>query len=153
MKRVSSFLFRSAVTALLVIGLVGPILTGCATTTSGPTVPGKIVSDFLGKNVLMNDPGVLNLYATTDCNTSAADELRFTKIVCTGGIASLAGPALIPANVQSAIQIGCQTLGYTDAQNQLLPSVPASVLPGPVNACLNPPTPASLKLPPLKSDV
>lgn len=94
---------------------------GCATTTSGPTLnAGPMLSKIIGSDVLMNDPGVLTLYATQACNVSAAQEYRLSVEACTGQFAALAGGAIIPANVVSAIDLACQTFGYTGANNQLL---------------------------------
>jgi hypothetical protein len=99
---------------------------GCATTTSGPTLAaGPVLSKIIGTDILMNDPGVLTLYATEACNVSAAQEYRISVEACTGQFAALAGGAIIPANLVSAIGLACQTLGYTGANNQLL--VPPSI--------------------------
>jgi hypothetical protein len=139
------------------LALIALALMACATTTSGPTLPaGSALSQILGKNVLMNDPGVLDLYATTTCNTLAADELRLSIEVCSGQLAAVAGGAIIPANVVAGINFACATLGYTNAQNQLLPTVLAyqPIQPGPATACLNPPAAMSAsKLPPLRSAI
>ena len=68
------------------------LLAGCATTNSGPTVnAGPVLSKIVGTNVLMNDPGVLTLYATQACNVSAAQEYRLSIEACTGQFAGLAG--------------------------------------------------------------
>jgi hypothetical protein len=94
---------------------------GCATTTSGPTLnAGPMLSKIIGSDVLMNDPGVLTLYATQACNVSAAQEYRLSIEACTGQFAALAGGAIIPANAVSAINLACQIFGYTGANNQLL---------------------------------
>ncbi len=150
------FRFVSRVPALLFIVFLAIAVTfaACATTSSGPTIPaGSALSQIIGQNVLMNDPTVLALYITTDCNAAAAAELRASIAVCSGGLASVAGGAIIPANVVSGIDLACQIFGYTNAQNQLAPTVPTSVVPGPPAACLNPPAPATLNLPPLKKAV
>src|SRR5208283_5743089 len=102
------------------------LLAGCATTQSGPTLDaGPVLSKIVGTDVLMNDPGVLTLYATQACNVAAAQEYRLSVEACTGQFAALAGGAIIPANLVSAINLLCQTMGYTGANNQLL--VPATI--------------------------
>jgi hypothetical protein len=94
---------------------------GCATTTSGPELnAGPMMSKIIGTDVLMNDPGVLTLYATQACNVAAAQEYRLSVAACTGQLAGLTGGAIIPANAVSAINLACQTFGYTGANNQLL---------------------------------
>ena len=99
---------------------------GCATTTSGPTLDaGPVLSKIIGSDVLMNDPGVLTLYATQACNVAAAQEYRLSVEACTGQYAALAGGTIIPANAVSAINLACQTLGYTGSNNQLL--VPSTI--------------------------
>jgi hypothetical protein len=121
------------------------MLAGCATTTSGPTVNvGPVLSKIVGANVLMNDPGVLTLYATQACNVAAAQEYRLSIEACTGQFAGLAGGAIIPANVISGINLLCQTFGYTGANNQLL--VPATI--SVAGNCM--PTAMAGNLPPLK---
>ena len=119
-------------------------LAGCATTTSGPTVnAGPVLSKIVGTNVLMNDPGVLTLYATQACNVSAAQEYRLSIEACTGQFAGLAGGAMIPANVISGINLLCQTLGYTGANNQLL--VPSAITWRAIACPPRWPAPASVK--------
>lgn len=92
----------------------------------------------------MNDPGVLTLYATQACNVSAAQEYRLSIEACTGQFAGLAGGAMIPSNVISGINLLCQTLGYTAANNQLL--VPSAITVA--GNCM--PTAMAGTLPPLK---
>jgi hypothetical protein len=100
---------------------------GCATTTGGPTLnAGPMLSKIIGNDVLMNDPGVLALYATQSCNVSAAQEYRLSVEACTGQYAALAGGAMVPANAVTAINLACQTLGYTGANNQLL--IPPTII-------------------------
>ena len=121
------------------------LYVGCATTTSGPTLDaGPVLSKLVGTDVLMNDPGVLTQYATEACNVSAAQEYRLSVEACTGQFASLAGGAIIPANLVSAIDLACQTFGYTGANNQLL--VPPTITVA--GACM--PTAAADKLPALR---
>jgi hypothetical protein len=126
----------------IAIALIALALAGCATQSSGPVVPdtqaGTTLSKIIGQNVLMDDPTVLNLYATNMCNVAAAQELRATIMACEGQLAALAGGAIIPANVVTAVNDACQLLGYTSAANQLLPSIPTTVTPGPAAACLQP---------------
>jgi hypothetical protein len=118
---------------------------GCATTTSGPTLnAGPMLSKIVGTDILMNDPGVLTLYATQTCNVSAAQEYRLSVEACTGQYAALAGGAIIPANAVTAINLACQTLGYTGANNQLLVPPTISV----AGNCM--PTAAADKLPALR---
>lgn len=147
---------KRSIVAGILFGVLTAWLSGCATTTSGPTVPaGSALSQIIGQNVLMNDPGVLDLYIITDCNSTAAAELRASIAVCSGGLASVAGGAIIPANVVSGINLACNILGYTNGQNQLLATVVAyqPIQPGPPAVCLNPATAATTasKLPPLRS--
>ena len=150
MKRFIRDFFPSLIFALL----VSFIAAGCASTTSGPTLnAGPVLSQLVGSNVLMDDPNVLALYVTEDCNVAAAQEFRLSVAACDGQLASIQPGLLVPANLQSGIAIACQVLGYTNAQNQLEPIASQSLTPGPPAACLNPPAPASLKLPPLKSAV
>jgi len=114
---------------------------GCATTTSGPTLDaGPVLSKIIGSDVLMNDPGVLTLYATQACNVAAAQEYRLSVEACTGQYAALAGGTIIPANALSAINLACQTLGYTGSNNQLL--VPSTI--AVAGNCMPTPTAASL---------
>jgi len=121
------------------------LCAGCATTTSGPTLnAGPILSKIVGTDVLMNDPGVLTLYATETCNVSAAQEYRLSVEACTGQFAALAGGAIIPANLVSTINLACQTLGYTGGSNQLL--VPPTITVA--GNCM--PTAAADKLPALR---
>src|SRR5271170_308934 len=99
------------------LGLAAMILGACvATQTSGPVLnAGPILSRLIGSNVLMDDPGVLMLYATQYCNVAAAQEYRLTVAACEGQLASVAGGLIVPANVQSGVELGCQVLGYTNA--------------------------------------
>jgi hypothetical protein len=139
MKRLAS------ITGLIAACGIALMLAGCATTTSGPTLnAGPVLSKIVGTNVLMNDPGVLTLYATQACNVSAAQEYRLSIEACTGQYAALAGGAIIPANVISGINLLCQTLGYTGANNQLL--VPSTI--SVAGNCM--PTAMASNLPPLK---
>jgi hypothetical protein len=139
MKRLDS------ITGYIAACRIALMLAGCATTTSGPTVnAGPVLSKLIGTNVLMNDPGVLTLYATQACNVAAAQEYRLSIAACTGQFAGLAGGAIIPANVVSAINLACQTFGYTGANNQLLVPPTISV----AGNCM--PTTMAGDLPPLK---
>jgi hypothetical protein len=129
--------------ATIVIAAAALVMAGCfATQTSGPTVSGtqagSQLSVVIGQNVLMDDPTVLQIYATTDCNVAAAQEFRLSIMACEGQLAALAGGAIIPANVVTGINDACQFLGYTNSANQLLPGLPTTVTPGPASACLQP---------------
>jgi hypothetical protein len=111
----------SSITGFIAACGIALILGGCATTTSGPTLAaGPVLSKIVGTNVLMNDPGVLTLYATQACNVGAAQEYRLSIEACTGQYAELAGGAIIPANIIVGIDMACQTLGYTGSNNQLI---------------------------------
>ncbi|MGA2412609.1 MAG: hypothetical protein ABSG46_19775 [Candidatus Binataceae bacterium] len=133
-----------------ILGLIAPcglalLLTGCATTQGGPTLNvGPVLSKIVGSDVLMNDPGVLTLYATQACNVAAAQEYRLSVEACTGQFTALAGGTVIPANVVGGINVLCETLGYTGANNQLL--VPATITVD--GDCM--PTAVASRLPPLK---
>jgi hypothetical protein len=126
----------------IVIALIALVLAGCATQASGPVIPGTEaggrLSHLIGQNVLMDDGTVLMLYATTNCNVAAAQEFRLTVMACEGQLAALAGGAIIPANLVTAINDACQILGYTNGSNQLLPAFSQGVVPGPAAACLQP---------------
>jgi len=124
---------------VLLLTAIGLALTGCfATNTSGPLVPGQVLSKLIGKNVLMDDPTVLVLYATNDCNVAAAQEYRLSTLLCTGQLSSVTPGFIVPANLQSIVASGCFTMGYTNGQNQLNSNItPVTV--GPASACLAPP--------------
>jgi hypothetical protein len=136
---------RKVIFGLLAAGGFALLLAGCATTQNGPTLDaGPLLSKITGTDVLMNDPGVLTLYATQACNVAAAQEYRLSVEACTGQFAALAGGAIIPANLVSGINLLCQTLGYTGANNQLLVP-PAITVAG---NCM--PSSAASKLPALR---
>ena len=134
MKKFSPFVIIFAIATLT--------FAGCATQTSGPTLPGtqagSHLSKLIGQNVLLDDPTVLQLYVAADCNVAAAQEYRASLGACSGNLAALAGGAIIPANLVTAVQDLCQVLGYTDQSNQLLASLPKMVVPGPPDVCLQP---------------
>lgn len=130
------------------------LCSACATTTGGPTFNGTAVSKIIGQNVLMNDPGILALYATNNCGVAAAQEYRLSILACTGQFAALAGGAIIPANVVSGINDLCQVMGYDNASNQLIVSPTITV--GPLTttgACMPNASIATANLPPLKRAV
>lgn len=134
------------------IGLAALAFAGCATTTSGPEVPSKLLTKLAGSPVLMNDPGVLTMYATTECSVGAAQEYRLSVAACTGQFAGIAGGAPIPANAVAGINLACGVLGYTGGSNQLI--VPANITVGPLTAggpCFPAPTVSPAALPKLKT--
>lgn len=135
------------------IGLAALAFAGCATTTSGPEVPSKLLTKLAGSPVLMNDPGVLTVYATTQCAVGAAQEYRLSVAACTGQFAGIVGGAPIPANAVAGINLACNVLGYTSQSNQLI--VPPTVTVGPM-AAGGPCFPAAVSppaaLPKLKAD-
>jgi hypothetical protein len=140
-------LFRNAIIAAALLGL-----SACATTQSGPTVPSSFLTQLAGSPVLENDPGILTVYATQECNVAAAQEYRLSIDACTGQFAAIAGGAIIPANVISGINIACNVLGYTNASNQLI--VPTTISVGPLTVggpCFPSPTVNPASLPKLKS--
>lgn len=126
------------------MGLAALTLAACATTEAGPTVASTELTKLAGAPVLMNDPGVLTMYATTQCGVAAAQEYRLSVAACTGEFANIAGGAPIPANAVAGINMACQILGYTNASNQLL--VPNTITVGPLTAggpCMPTPLPAN----------
>ena len=122
MKKIS---FAVAMWAVLALG-------ACATTTSGPVIPGTaasagtkggtVLSALLGTNVLMDDPTVLTLEAQQACNVGAAQEYRLSVAACSGGLAGLVPGFVMPSNLPALINAACNVLGYTNAQNQLTAS-------------------------------
>lgn len=97
----------------------GPVIPGTET-TSHPTQAGKILTAMLGSNVLMDDPTVLTLEATQMCNVGAAQEYRLSASACSGGLAGLVPGFVMPTNLPALLNEGCQVLGYTNTQNQLV---------------------------------
>lgn len=126
-------------------------MAGCATTTSGPTIPSQLLTKLAGSPVLENDPGVLTLYAENLCNVGAAQEYRLSLEACEGEFASFGGGALIPANAITAIDLACNVMGYTNASNQIV--VPTTINVGPLTTtgpCVPSSTVSVASLPKLK---
>lgn len=127
-------------------------LTGCATTSSGPTVASAFLTKVAGSPVLMNDPGVLTMYATTQCSVGSAQEYRLSTMACEGQLSALAGGVMIPANVVTGVNDACEFLGYTNSSNQLL--YPTTITVGPLTPggpCMPDATVPPAALPKLKS--
>jgi hypothetical protein len=133
---------RKLIIGTVALAMLG--LAGCATTTNGPTVPSAELTKLAGSPVLMNDPGVLTMYATTQCAVGAAQEYRLSVAACEGEFANIAGGAPIPTNAVAGINMACQVLGYTNASNQLI--VPQTISVGPLTQggpCMPTPLPAN----------
>ena len=140
-------MFKKIVTTALAGAFA--LTMGCATQTSGPTVPGTeagtYLSKLIGQNVLMDDPTLLQIYATTDCNVAAAQEFRASVLACQGSLAALVPGFAMPPQAVTGVQDACQVLGYTNAANQLLTSIPSTINVGPASVCTAPA--ASIKAP------
>jgi hypothetical protein len=110
------------------------LASGCATLGGGPLV-GPPLNWIVGKNVLVNAAPLLAQQAEYACNAQAYVEYNASVAVCEGKL-----EATIPVNFGSAtgaVQILCQSLGYTNPANQI--AVPEQATLG---GC---PKPAALK--------
>lgn len=116
------------------VGAIAFLLSGCATLGGGPVV-GPPLNWIVGKNVLVNAAPLLAQQAEYACNAQAYVEYNASVAVCEGKL-----EATIPVNFGSAtgaVQILCQSLGYTNPANQI--AVPEQATLG---GC---PKPAALK--------